>query len=43
MTRTITVSLPVADLQAAQAFYTAIGFVADARCSDETAAFMVWS
>jgi uncharacterized protein len=43
MSRTITISLPVADLEASTAFYTAIGFVKKPQCSDHTAAFMVWS
>ena len=40
MSRTITISLPVTNLAASKAFYTAIGFVANARCSDDSAAFM---
>lgn len=43
MPRTITISLPVADLKASKAFYTALGFVNNPRCTDDTAAFMVWS
>jgi uncharacterized protein len=43
MPRTITISLPVADLEASKAFYTAIGFVNNPQCSDDTAAFMEWS
>jgi uncharacterized protein len=43
MSRTITISLPVANLEASKAFYTAIGFVNNPKWSDETAAFMVWS
>lgn len=43
MSRTITVSLPVANLKASKAFYTALGFVNNPQCTDETAAFMVWS
>jgi predicted lactoylglutathione lyase len=43
MSRTITISLPVADLKASQAFYAALGFVDSPQCSDDTAAFMVWS
>ena len=43
MPRTITVSLPVADLKASKAFYTALGFVNSPQCSDDTAALMVWS
>lgn len=40
MSRTITVSLPVADLKASTAFYTALGFAISPRCSNDTAAFM---
>ena len=43
MSRTITVSLPVADLKASKAFYTALGFVNNPQFTDDTAAFMVWS
>lgn len=43
MSRTITISLPVADLQASKAFYTALGFVNNPQFTDDTAAFMVWS
>lgn len=43
MSRTITISLPVADLKTSQAFYTALGFVNNPQFSDDTAAFMVWS
>ncbi|HOZ63496.1 MAG TPA: lactoylglutathione lyase [Burkholderiaceae bacterium] len=43
MSRTITVSLPVADLKASVAFYTALGFVNNPQFTDDTAAFMVWS
>jgi predicted lactoylglutathione lyase len=43
MARTITISLPVTDLNASVAFYTALGFVKNARCSDDSAAFMVLS
>ena len=43
MPRTITISLPVENLEASIAFYTALGFVNNPQCSDETAAFMVWS
>lgn len=41
--RTITVSLPVANLQVAKAFYTALGLVNNPQCSDDSAALMVWS
>ncbi len=43
MPRTITISLPVADLQASRDFYTALGFVNNAQFTDDTAALMVWS
>lgn len=43
MSRTITVSLPVADLKASKAFYAALGFVNNPQFTDDTAAFMVWS
>lgn len=43
MSRTITISLPVADLQASKAFYTALGFVNNPQYTGDTAAFMVWS
>jgi predicted lactoylglutathione lyase len=43
MTRTITISLPVADLNVAKAFYTALGFVQNLKFSGEDGAFMVWS
>lgn len=43
MTRTIFVSLPVADLDAAVAFYKALGFGQNLHLSDDTGACMVWS
>ena len=43
MPRTITISLPVADLQASKAFYTALGFVQQPQCTGEGAALMAWS
>ena len=43
MSRMITVSLPVADLKASKAFYTALGFVSNPQFTDDTAALMVWS
>ena len=43
MSRTITISLPVANLEASKAFYTAIGFIHNPQCSDDAAAFMVLS
>ena len=43
MTKMIFISLPVADLPAARAFYEAIGFDHNPRFSDEAGACMVWS
>jgi uncharacterized protein len=43
MTKTITISMPVADLPASLAFYAALGFEIDHTFSGETAARMVWS
>jgi uncharacterized protein len=43
MSRTIIISLPVTDLKASVAFYTALGFVKNPQFTDDTAAFMVWS
>ena len=43
MTRMIFVNLPVADLKASMAFYTALGFENNPQFTDETAACMVWS
>jgi predicted lactoylglutathione lyase len=43
MPRTITISLPVADLKASKAFYTALGFVNNAQFSSDDGAFMVLS
>jgi predicted lactoylglutathione lyase len=43
MSRTIIISLPVADLKASKAFYTALGLVNNPQFTDDTAAFMVWS
>ena len=43
MSRAITVSLPLADLKASKAFYTALGFVGNPQVTDDTAALMVWS
>jgi predicted lactoylglutathione lyase len=43
MTRTIFVSLPVVNLQASIAFYTALGFQQNPQFSDNSAACMVWS
>lgn len=43
MTRLIFVNLPVTDLKASMAFYTALGFKNNPQFTDETAACMVWS
>lgn len=43
MTRTIFVTLPVADLPASIAFYRALGFEQDPRLSDDTGACLRWS
>ncbi len=43
MSRTITISLPVADLKRSKTFYTALGFVNNPKFSDDNAALMVWS
>lgn len=43
MTRMIFVNLPVEDLDASKAFYTALGFENNPQFTDETAACMVWS
>lgn len=43
MPRTITVSLPVADLKASRAFYTALGFVNNPQFTGDSSALMVWS
>jgi predicted lactoylglutathione lyase len=43
MARTITVSLPVADLKKSVDFYTAMGFVNNAQYSNEGSAFMIIS
>lgn len=43
MPRTIFVNLPVADLEAAMAFYAALGFDNNPHFSDDTGACMVWS
>lgn len=43
MTRMIFVNLPVADLKASMAFYTALGFENNPQFTDEAAACMVWS
>jgi len=43
MSKTITISLPVADLDASRAFYVALGFEPGPAFADPTAALMVWS
>ena len=43
MPKMIFLNLPVADVAASTAFYEAIGFVRDARFSNEQASSMVWS
>ena len=43
MSRMIFVNLPVTDLKASMAFYTALGFKNNPQFSDDTAACMVWS
>ncbi len=43
MSRMIFVNLPVTDLKASIAFYTALGFEQNPHFSDDTAACMVWS
>ena len=43
MSRTITVSLPVADLEASKAFYTALGFTNNPQFTGDASVLMVWS
>ncbi|MBN7819827.1 VOC family protein [Bowmanella yangjiangensis] len=43
MSKMIFVNLPVSDLSASMAFYTALGFTNNPQFTDETAACMVWS
>lgn len=43
MSKTIIISLPVTNLEASKAFYTAIGFQPNPSFSDPSAAMMVWS
>ena len=43
MSHMIFVNLPVADLEAAKAFYAALGFENEPRFTDEAAAAMTWS
>ena len=43
MTRTITISLPVADLEASKAFYAAIGFTNNPQFTSDSSSMMAWS
>ncbi len=43
MPKSIFISLPVTDLAASRAFYTALGFVNNPKFTDDSAACMVWS
>jgi predicted lactoylglutathione lyase len=43
MTKTLFISLPIADLPASVAFYEALGFEQDPALSDDTGACMAWS
>jgi predicted lactoylglutathione lyase len=43
MSKMIFVNLPVANLKASMAFYTALGFENNPQFTDDTAACMVWS
>lgn len=43
MTKSIFISLPVADLPASIAFYQALGFTQNPQFSDDASACMVWS
>lgn len=43
MPRTITISLPVTDLNASKDFYVALGFKINPQCSGDDAALMKWS
>ncbi|NML44420.1 lactoylglutathione lyase [Ramlibacter sp. G-1-2-2] len=43
MTKTIFISLPIADLQASTAFYQALGFRKNPDLSDDSGACMAWS
>ncbi len=43
MAKTITISLPVTDINASKAFYTELGFTFNPQCGDDSAALMVWS
>ena len=43
MAKSITISLPVTNLDVSKAFYVAIGFESNPNFSDATAAMMVWS
>lgn len=43
MVRTITISLPVTDVEASRAFYVALGFTHNTAFPDPEAAHMIWS
>ena len=43
MPKTITISLPVKNLDASKKFYSAIGFMQNPDFSDATATMMIWS
>lgn len=43
MPRTITISLPVTNLDASRAFYSSLGFEPNPDFADPTAAMMIWS
>lgn len=43
MSRTLTISLPVADLAASRGFYSALGFTANPQFSGDGAEFLAWS
>jgi predicted lactoylglutathione lyase len=43
MTKTIFISLPVADLAASTAFYRALGFAPNPKFGDDTTSCMAWS
>ena len=43
MARTITISLPVEDIDVSKAFYTELGFKFNPQCGDDSAALMEWS
>ncbi len=43
MTKSLFISLPVADLSKSVAFYKAIGFTQDAKMTEDNSARMIWS